>query len=195
MRSRSWHQDNSTSGLLQRFPQSPLSICTVEDHCKEIVMLEERFRKAWTFPDTQKILCVIPALKTKFRKSVCRSKCVQHHTHSTLARWRVSSGRHQRICNLWIWQKVVACVCVTSEWHWNSTNILASLWPSKSLFIYPSPPDILWVPASKVFTKVDPETAAGYQYAFICYQWKGILLHHCETRHQASQTVNSYSYR
>jgi hypothetical protein len=32
--------------------------------------------------------------------------------------------------------------------------------PSKS-FMYPSPPDILWVPASVVLTKVDPETAMG----------------------------------
>jgi hypothetical protein len=27
--------------------------------------------------------------------------------------------------------------------------------------MYPPPPDILWVPASKMLTKVDPETAMG----------------------------------
>jgi hypothetical protein len=35
--------------------------------------------------------------------------------------------------------------------------------PSKS-FKYPSPPDILWVPASKGFTKVNPENATDYTY-------------------------------
>jgi hypothetical protein len=30
--------------------------------------------------------------------------------------------------------------------------------------MYPSPPDILWVPASKVLTEVDPETATGHTY-------------------------------
>jgi hypothetical protein len=43
--------------------------------------------------------------------------------------------------------------------------------PSK-LFMYPSPLDILWVPASKVLTEVDPETATGH----ICHQLKEIIL-------------------
>jgi hypothetical protein len=30
--------------------------------------------------------------------------------------------------------------------------------------MYPSPPNILWVPTSKMLTKVDPETAMGHTY-------------------------------
>jgi hypothetical protein len=36
--------------------------------------------------------------------------------------------------------------------------------PSKS-FMYLSPPDILWVPVSKVLTEVDPDTATACKYA------------------------------
>jgi hypothetical protein len=46
--------------------------------------------------------------------------------------------------------------------QWMTTD-RSGLWPSKS-FMYPSLPDILWVPASKVLTKVDPETATSHTY-------------------------------
>jgi hypothetical protein len=35
--------------------------------------------------------------------------------------------------------------------------------PSK-FFMYPSPPDISWFPASKVLIKADPETATSHTY-------------------------------
>jgi hypothetical protein len=35
---------------------------------------------------------------------------------------------------------------------------------SKSFLTYLSPPDILWIPASKVLTKVDPRTAKSCTY-------------------------------
>jgi hypothetical protein len=47
----------------------------------------------------------------------------------------------------------------------------------------------MWDPASKVLTKVDPETAMGLTYVS---SKKIILLHHRESRNQASHIVNSY---
>jgi hypothetical protein len=40
---------------------------------------------------------------------------------------------------------------------------LTSLHPSdySRSFMYPPPPDTVWVPASKMLTKEDPETALG----------------------------------
>jgi hypothetical protein len=108
-----------------KIPSVTFEYCTAEDHNKEMMLLEERIRKAWTLPGTQKIHCVIPASKNQV---LFRSKCVQNYTYSTLARWRISNGRHYRICNLRIWQKVVVCVCVLQVNDWNSTNIFASLW-------------------------------------------------------------------
>jgi hypothetical protein len=38
-----------------KIPSVTFEYCTAEDHSKEMTMLEERFRKAQTFPGTQKI--------------------------------------------------------------------------------------------------------------------------------------------
>jgi hypothetical protein len=52
------------------------------------MMLEERFRKGWTLLGTKKKKYSVPFLSQKKRshKSVFRSKYVQCHTQSTLAR-------------------------------------------------------------------------------------------------------------
>jgi hypothetical protein len=50
------------------------------------------------------------------------------HICGTLARWRVSSARPNKIFNLWICQKVVA-------WQWNSINISISLWTQQTFLL------------------------------------------------------------
>jgi hypothetical protein len=56
----------------------------------------------------------------------------------------------------------LACVLQVNDSEIQATFLCTS-GPSKS-FTYSSPPDILWVPASKVRTKVDPENAVGCTY-------------------------------
>jgi hypothetical protein len=58
------------------------------------------------------------------------------------------------------------CVCVLEV---NDSEIqLALLHPSEpsKFFMYPSQPDILWAPPSKLLVKVEPETAACHMLSF-----------------------------
>jgi hypothetical protein len=126
MSSRSWQQDSFKFKDV-KIPSS--EYCTVEDHSKNDD--DDAWREVQESSDTSRnsknTLSFLPQ-KTKFRqKCFQKQMCSTPYTYSTLARWRVSSGR-QMICNLWLWQKVVVCMCVTSEWQWNSTNISAYLW-------------------------------------------------------------------
>jgi hypothetical protein len=50
-----------------KIPSVTFLYFTVEDHSKETMMIKDRFRKAATLLSTQKIHCVIPVSKTKFR--------------------------------------------------------------------------------------------------------------------------------
>jgi hypothetical protein len=60
--------------------------CAVEDHGKEMMMLKEGFRKAQTLMVTQKIQCHSCLKKLSSDKSIFKSRCVQHHIYSVLAR-------------------------------------------------------------------------------------------------------------
>lgn len=96
---------------------------------------------------------VIPTSKRSSFKSVFRSTCVRHDTHTSLARWRVSSEKHYRICNLLIWQKMVVSVCLQV----NESEIQLTLFHSSGTiksFLYLSLPDIFWVPASEVLYEI-----------------------------------------
>jgi hypothetical protein len=66
-----------------KIPSVTFEYCTVKDHSKETMMLEDRFKKARTLTGTQETHCV---KKPSSDKSVFRSKCVQHHTYSTHAK-------------------------------------------------------------------------------------------------------------
>jgi hypothetical protein len=63
--------------------------------------------------------------------------------------------------------------------------------PSKS-FKYPSLSDILWVPASKVLTKMDIETAIGHTHLINA---KDTCCTTKKTRNLTLPTANSYSYK
>jgi hypothetical protein len=62
-------------------PSVTFECYTVEDHSKEMIMLEERFKKAQTLPGTQKIHCVIPASRNQVQTKVFSEENVFNTTH------------------------------------------------------------------------------------------------------------------
>jgi hypothetical protein len=91
--------------------------------------------------------------KTKFKQTCFQKKtCSMPHIQYT----------HKMKSIKWKTLKIfVTCECVTSEWHWNSTNIhLISVTP---VYLSCIPHHhILEVLASKVLTKMGPDTVMGY---------------------------------
>jgi hypothetical protein len=61
-----------------KIPSVTFLSCTVEDHSKEMMMLEGRFRKAQTLPGTKKYTVSFLPQKTTFRQ-----KCFQKQMCST----------------------------------------------------------------------------------------------------------------
>lgn len=138
MRSRLWH----FSSLVNCCKDS-LWYCTVEDHSKETMKSEQRFRKAWTLPGSHS--CVI---KPSSDRRVFSTTLIVHLRNEA---HQVEDSRGFVTC------KYDRKWCLTCVLQVNDSEIqVTSLHPcglSKSV-MYPSLSNILWVPASKA----DPET-------------------------------------
>jgi hypothetical protein len=91
-----------------------------------------------------------------------------------------------QILNLWdVTEKAVL------QMYEGEIQLIFLYHPDSSIsFMYPWPPDILWVPASKVLI-----TKWGSAMGHTCCQWKGILSQHSEPRNQVSWTADGYSQR
>jgi hypothetical protein len=108
--------------------------------------------------------CVIPASRNQIQTKVFSEASMFNTTHTVLQyeEYQVEDIRGFVTCKYdrkwWF-----VCVLQVNDSEIQLTFLHHPSAPNKS-FMYPSPPDILWVAASKVLTKVDPETATGHTY-------------------------------
>jgi hypothetical protein len=93
-----------------------------------MMMLKERFRKAWTFPGKQKIHCIIPASESQVQTKVFSEANVFRNIHTVLLQ--------DEECQVEDIRGFVSCkydrkwwlVCVCYKWMTVKFNVFASLW-------------------------------------------------------------------